>query len=308
MPNYGLLAQQGRREDNAAMGGQVAHISAVEAELLRLLGGAGTTNPMTGLPEYQMGTYAQGPGVAFTAGSGSAAAQAAAAAARAMGGRTSYVAGGSPSAFKGMGAQVSSGGMGFTAGESAAAAQAAAAAAAAQAANVAAVQGGRPGARGEALYGDRSWQESTPLSKEGENVAEGLMNFVTSYEGLKSKLGLGKLAVPLTVDAVISLGLKSFAKALTNTGGYYGAGQPGGVNPYSTPATVQLADVIAAPLVKPVEGEPFILPTDQKALEDAKLLELALLELLPNIEGFPPEIASIMQQFVEEKQPLGSTA
>jgi hypothetical protein len=52
MPNYGLLAQQGRREDNAAMGGQVAHISAVESELLRLLGGAGTTNPATGLPEY----------------------------------------------------------------------------------------------------------------------------------------------------------------------------------------------------------------------------------------------------------------
>jgi len=65
MPNYGLLAQQGRREDNAAMGGQVAHISAVEAELLRLLGGAGTTNPMTGLPEYQSGmgfTAALGPG------------------------------------------------------------------------------------------------------------------------------------------------------------------------------------------------------------------------------------------------------
>ena len=65
MPNYGLLAQQGRREDNAAMGGQVAHISALEAELLRLLGGADTTNPMTGLPEY----YFTGQTAAYSAGS-----------------------------------------------------------------------------------------------------------------------------------------------------------------------------------------------------------------------------------------------
>ena len=67
MPNYGLLAQQGRREDNAAMGGQVAHISALEAELLRLLGGAGTTNPVTGLPEYQYSGY----GAAAYGGKGS---------------------------------------------------------------------------------------------------------------------------------------------------------------------------------------------------------------------------------------------
>jgi hypothetical protein len=34
------------------MGGQVAHISAAEAEMLRRMGGAGTINPVTGLPEY----------------------------------------------------------------------------------------------------------------------------------------------------------------------------------------------------------------------------------------------------------------
>ena len=52
MANYGLLARQGRREDNALMGGQVAHISAAEAEMLRRMGGAGTINPVTGLLEY----------------------------------------------------------------------------------------------------------------------------------------------------------------------------------------------------------------------------------------------------------------
>ena len=45
------------------MGGQVAHISAAEADLLKRRGGAGTTNPMTGLPEYQSG-------MGFTAGLG----------------------------------------------------------------------------------------------------------------------------------------------------------------------------------------------------------------------------------------------
>ena len=63
--NYGLLANQGRREDNARWGGQVAHISALEADLLRRMGGAGTINPVTGLPEYQSGmgfTAALGPG------------------------------------------------------------------------------------------------------------------------------------------------------------------------------------------------------------------------------------------------------
>jgi hypothetical protein len=49
---YGLLAEAGRGEDNAALGGQVAHISAAEAGLLEQLGGAGTTNPATGLLEY----------------------------------------------------------------------------------------------------------------------------------------------------------------------------------------------------------------------------------------------------------------
>ena len=46
------LALAGRREDNAAHGGQVAHISAAEADLLRRMGGAASINPVTGLPEY----------------------------------------------------------------------------------------------------------------------------------------------------------------------------------------------------------------------------------------------------------------
>ena len=66
---YGLLANAGRREDNAALGGQVAHISAAEADLLRQLGGAGSVNPITGLPEsWAMGL---GPAAVASATSGS---------------------------------------------------------------------------------------------------------------------------------------------------------------------------------------------------------------------------------------------
>ena len=73
MMNYGLLANQGRREDNALMGGQVAHISQQDAQILRALGGAGTTNPATGLPEYfNAGLAGQGfgPGGASFSGFG----------------------------------------------------------------------------------------------------------------------------------------------------------------------------------------------------------------------------------------------
>ena len=66
---YGLLANAGRREDNAALGGQVAHISAAEADLLRQLGGAGSVNPITGLPEYWAMGF--GPAAVASATSGS---------------------------------------------------------------------------------------------------------------------------------------------------------------------------------------------------------------------------------------------
>ena len=66
---YGLLANAGRREDNAALGGQVAHISAAEADLLRRLGGAGSVNPITGLPEYWAMGF--GPSTVASATSGS---------------------------------------------------------------------------------------------------------------------------------------------------------------------------------------------------------------------------------------------
>ena len=61
------LAQAGRNEDNALLGGEVAHISAAEADLLRSRGGAGTINPVTGLREYGgvgtgAGTASPGPG------------------------------------------------------------------------------------------------------------------------------------------------------------------------------------------------------------------------------------------------------
>ena len=49
------LAQAGRNEDNALLGGEVAHISGAEADLLRSRGGAGTINPVTGLREYFSG-------------------------------------------------------------------------------------------------------------------------------------------------------------------------------------------------------------------------------------------------------------
>ena len=65
---YGLLAEAGRGEDNAALGGQVAHISAAEADLLKQLGGAGSVNPTTGLPEY----WAMGFGPAAVASATSA--------------------------------------------------------------------------------------------------------------------------------------------------------------------------------------------------------------------------------------------
>ena len=77
-----VLALAGRREDNAAHGGQVAHISAAEAELLKRMGGASTRNPVTGLPEYYSTGASSAPGTAAaaTAAQGSAAAAAAAAA------------------------------------------------------------------------------------------------------------------------------------------------------------------------------------------------------------------------------------
>jgi len=73
---YGLLAEAGRGEDNAAQGGQVAHISAAEADLLKQLGGAGSVNPTTGLPEYYSTGASSAPGTAAaaTAAAGSAAA------------------------------------------------------------------------------------------------------------------------------------------------------------------------------------------------------------------------------------------
>jgi hypothetical protein len=84
------LSLAGRGEDNAAHGGQVAHISAAEAELLRRMGGAGSINPITGLPEYYTSGVTGNPGAstaaAATAAIGSANAAAAAnAAANAMG-------------------------------------------------------------------------------------------------------------------------------------------------------------------------------------------------------------------------------
>jgi hypothetical protein len=102
---YGLLANAGRREDNAALGGQVAHISAAEADLLKRLGGAGTINPVTGLPEYIGGVgNAPGTAAAATAAAGSAAA-------------------GAAGSGQGMGATAAPGGygghgMGFTVGNS----------------------------------------------------------------------------------------------------------------------------------------------------------------------------------------------
>jgi hypothetical protein len=84
------LSLAGRGEDNAAHGGQVAHISAAEAELLKRLGGAASINPVTGLPEYYTSGVTGNPGAstaaAATAAIGSANAAAAAnAAANAMG-------------------------------------------------------------------------------------------------------------------------------------------------------------------------------------------------------------------------------
>ena len=62
--NYGLLAKAGRNEDSSRFGGEVAHLSRAEADLLEALGGAGTINPVTGLPEYYgVATASAPPGV-----------------------------------------------------------------------------------------------------------------------------------------------------------------------------------------------------------------------------------------------------
>lgn len=61
------LSLAGRGEDNAAHGGQVAHISAAEAELLRRMGGAGSINPITGLPEYYTSGVTGNPGASTSA-------------------------------------------------------------------------------------------------------------------------------------------------------------------------------------------------------------------------------------------------
>jgi hypothetical protein len=72
------LARYGRNEDNAAHGGEVAHISADESNMLRRMGGAGSINPVTGLREYYTsgitGNPAAGTFAGTTAAQGSAAA------------------------------------------------------------------------------------------------------------------------------------------------------------------------------------------------------------------------------------------
>ena len=50
-PAAAQLAQAGRNEDNALLGGEVAHISAADAALLKSLGGAGTINPVPAPPD-----------------------------------------------------------------------------------------------------------------------------------------------------------------------------------------------------------------------------------------------------------------
>ena len=67
MPN---LAYAGRNEDNAAYGGEVAHINANEADMLRRMGGAGSINPVTGLREYYTSGVTGNPGAATAGGAG----------------------------------------------------------------------------------------------------------------------------------------------------------------------------------------------------------------------------------------------
>jgi len=74
-PTAANLAQAGRNEDNALLGGEVAHISRAEADFLRSRGGAGTINPVTGLPEYQSAVGPAGPASTSAIGYGGAAGQ-----------------------------------------------------------------------------------------------------------------------------------------------------------------------------------------------------------------------------------------
>ena len=67
MPN---LAYAGRNEDNAVYGGEVAHISADESDMLRRMGGAGSINPVTGLREYYTSGVTGNPGAATAGGAG----------------------------------------------------------------------------------------------------------------------------------------------------------------------------------------------------------------------------------------------
>ena len=49
---YGDIAKYGRHGDT-----MIAHINPNEAAMLKRMGGAGTINPMTGLPEFYYGSY-----------------------------------------------------------------------------------------------------------------------------------------------------------------------------------------------------------------------------------------------------------
>jgi hypothetical protein len=292
MPNYGLLAllaQQGRREDNAAMGGQVAHISQQDAQILRALGGTGTTNPATGLPEYfNAGLAGQGfgPGGASFSGFGPGGGTAASFGSfgKGTGGTASGVTGvGKGSSGVGSGLAGASLGLGDGDGD-----------------------GGSPTTVNWSEWGPTTRMQAplAPTSPSAPVAPEASKMFTKLGESITNatKGPFGPITGKLAGFLATTLGL-----ALANTGGYTSAGSPGGVIPDSKPNLLPLADVIAA-APKPAEGEQFILESDPTALEEAELQRLALLELLPNIEGLTPEVASLLQRFREQELALGSTA
>ena len=207
MMNYGLLANQGRREDNALMGGQVAHISQQDAQILRALGGAGTTNPATGLPEYfNAGLAGQGFGPGGASGHSAAGVGGTAASfgsfGQGTGGTASGVTGVGPGS-SGVGSGLAGASLGLGGGE-----------------------GGTPTTV--------NWSEMGPTTRMQAALTPGTKSAPIATEASKMFMKAGEAVTghPLSkvsmLASLVGLGLSTFGQALGNPGGYTSAGSPGG--------------------------------------------------------------------------------
>ena len=207
MMNYGLLANQGRREDNAQLGGQVAHISQQDAQILRALGGAGTINPATGLPEYfNAGLAGQGFGLGGFSGHSAAGVGGTAASFGSFGqgtsGTASGVTGVGPGS-SGVGSGLAGASLGLGDGD-----------------------GGSPTTVNWSEMGPTTRMQAplTPATKSAPVAPETSKTFMNLGDAITNSL-LGKFTMGGKIAGML---LGTFGQALSNTGGYTSAGSPGG--------------------------------------------------------------------------------